>query len=215
MITIASYQCTLPIRSERDMTGPDFESPSSNLAGRGQLVACDRKDGHGAFAAICHQRQSAGIVDRHASRAQTGLKRRNDRRRFGLEVDYRELVVRNGLFRVSRIYFEGTGHQRKAFIARYRYALRGPTTLAGALTSPMRFGGETPRSMMLTVSAAGLAGTTFAPSTSTALLSFAETQNLGRSPYAEQREYGQREAKLRRPPTGRSHKASPARIILL
>src|SRR5262245_49051127 len=52
----------------------------------------------------------------------------------------------------------------------------GPTTLAGAFTSPINFGGETPRSMMLTVSAAGLSGTTFTPLTSTALLSFAETR---------------------------------------
>src|SRR4029077_15187340 len=58
----------------------------------------------------------------------------------------------------------------------------GPTTLAGALTSPISFGGEVPRSMMLTVSAAGLAGTTFAPLTSTALLSFAETAICAAAP---------------------------------
>ena len=51
----------------------------------------------------------------------------------------------------------------------------GPTTLVGALSSPSTFGGETPRSMMVTVSAAGLSGTALTPLTSTALLSLAET----------------------------------------
>src|SRR5215831_7722507 len=51
----------------------------------------------------------------------------------------------------------------------------GPTTLAGALTSPITLGGEEPRSTMLTVSAVGLSGTTLAPLTNMALLSFAET----------------------------------------
>src|SRR5262249_52380907 len=54
----------------------------------------------------------------------------------------------------------------------------GPTTLAGALSSPMSFGGETLMSMMFTLSAAGLSGTKFMPLTSTALLSFAETPIL-------------------------------------
>src|SRR5947199_374921 len=51
----------------------------------------------------------------------------------------------------------------------------GPTTLEGALSSPTTLGGETPRSMMVTVSSAGFGGTVFTPLTSTALASLAET----------------------------------------
>src|SRR3954469_6609158 len=51
----------------------------------------------------------------------------------------------------------------------------GPTTLDGALTSPTTFGGEAERSMMVTVSSAGLSGTVLTPLTSTALLSFDDT----------------------------------------
>src|SRR5262249_53361949 len=51
----------------------------------------------------------------------------------------------------------------------------GPTTLDGALSSPITLGGETPRSMMVTVSSAGFGGNVFTPLTSTALASLAET----------------------------------------
>src|SRR5438105_3680040 len=51
----------------------------------------------------------------------------------------------------------------------------GPTTLVGALTSAITFGGFADRSMMATVSGAGLSGTVLTPLTSTALLSFADT----------------------------------------
>jgi hypothetical protein len=48
-----------------------------------------------------------------------------------------------------------------------------PTTLEGALTSPTTFGGENPKSIIVTVSSPGLAWTVIAPFTSTDLLSFA------------------------------------------
>src|SRR6202165_534061 len=51
----------------------------------------------------------------------------------------------------------------------------GPTTLEGALSSPTTLGGETPRSMRVTVSSAGFGGTVLTPLTSTALPSLEET----------------------------------------
>src|SRR5260370_19759335 len=51
----------------------------------------------------------------------------------------------------------------------------GATTLEGDLSSPTTLGGETPRSMMVTVSSAGFGGIVFTPLTSTALASLAET----------------------------------------
>ena len=50
-----------------------------------------------------------------------------------------------------------------------------PTTLLGACSSPSTFGGDTPISRIVTVSAAGLAGTVLTPLTSAILLSLAET----------------------------------------
>src|SRR5215510_4471896 len=50
----------------------------------------------------------------------------------------------------------------------------GPTTLAGALISWIALGGEAPRSMIVTLSAGGLAGTALTPSIRTALPSLAE-----------------------------------------
>src|SRR5262245_10134358 len=79
-------------------------------------------------------------------------------------------------------FFGSAGSTLKAPVTRAKLSSRdtatlcgGPTTLAGALTSPISRGGETPMSMMLTLSAAGFSGTIFTPLTSTALLSFAET----------------------------------------
>jgi hypothetical protein len=51
----------------------------------------------------------------------------------------------------------------------------GPTTLVGALISATIFGGDVPRSMIVTASGAGFCTTVFTPSISTALLSLAET----------------------------------------
>ena len=60
----------------------------------------------------------------------------------------------------------------------------GPTTLDGALSSPTILGGETFRSMSVTVSSAGLAGTVFTPLTSTALWSFEEMASCAAAPDA-------------------------------
>src|SRR3954447_22727071 len=51
----------------------------------------------------------------------------------------------------------------------------GPTTLAGACTSPISFGGEADKSMIETVSGGGFWTVFVTPSSSTALPSFAET----------------------------------------
>src|SRR5713226_10512885 len=51
----------------------------------------------------------------------------------------------------------------------------GPTTLVGAFNSAITFGGFAARSMMVTVSDAGLSATVATPLTRTALLSFADT----------------------------------------
>src|SRR5262249_1903763 len=58
----------------------------------------------------------------------------------------------------------------------------GPTTLDGALSSPTTLGGETPRSMMVTVSSAGFVGTVTAPLTSTTLPSLEETASCAEAP---------------------------------
>src|SRR5262249_46751696 len=50
----------------------------------------------------------------------------------------------------------------------------GPTTLDGAFSSATTLGGETPRSMTVTVSSAGFGGTVLAPLTRTALWSLEE-----------------------------------------
>ncbi len=51
----------------------------------------------------------------------------------------------------------------------------GPTTLPGTSISASTLGGNTPRSMIVAVSGAGLAGSVLTPLTSTALLSFDDT----------------------------------------
>src|SRR5690348_10814093 len=51
----------------------------------------------------------------------------------------------------------------------------GPVTLEGALNSAIAFGGETPRSMIVTVSSAGVAGTDTVPLLRTTLPSFDDT----------------------------------------
>src|SRR5437879_1450163 len=58
----------------------------------------------------------------------------------------------------------------------------GPTTLVGAWTSPIILGGEAERSMIVTVSGAGFCGTVLTPSTSTALLSLADTASCAKAP---------------------------------
>ena len=51
----------------------------------------------------------------------------------------------------------------------------GPTTELGARTSPMVLGGDTERSMIVTVSGGGFGTTVVTPSTSVAFESFADT----------------------------------------
>src|SRR5262245_34809144 len=58
----------------------------------------------------------------------------------------------------------------------------GPTTLVGTATSATALGGVELRSMMVTESAAGLAGTVFTPSTRTAFPSLAESASWAPAP---------------------------------
>src|SRR6185312_1284952 len=115
MIAVASYQRALAIWRECDMAGARLRITEVDLASRRELVAGHSENRNGAFTAVCDQRQCASVVDRYARGAKAGFQCGNNRRRPGLEVDYRKPVIRNGLFRISRIDLEGSRHQRKNF----------------------------------------------------------------------------------------------------
>src|SRR5439155_8216451 len=58
----------------------------------------------------------------------------------------------------------------------------GPATLDGAFSSPTTLGGDTPRSISVTVSSGGFSCTLTVPSTITTLLSFEETASCAAAP---------------------------------
>jgi hypothetical protein len=116
VIAIASHESSLAIGRECNVTGPGLRVAQLNLAGWSELIAGNRENRHRSFAAIGHQRQSAGIVDRHTGCAEPGFECIDDRRRLRLKIDHRKLVVWNSLFWIGWVHFEGSGHEDEAFI---------------------------------------------------------------------------------------------------
>src|SRR5262249_45339421 len=140
----------------------------------GQRLAGDGEDRDRSVVAIGDERERPGTIDRDARRSEAGLPRRDHRRPRCLKIDHRNSVVGNELgSAASSFMLEDMGAiDSSGAIATF---CGGPTTLDGALSSPITLGGETPRSIMVTVSSAGFGGTVFTPLTSTALASLAET----------------------------------------
>src|SRR5262249_9935007 len=213
-VAVASHKGRLSVWREGDVTGPGLRVAQLNLARWSELVACNRKNRHRTFAAIGHQRQSAGIVDRHTGCAEPRFDSVDNRRRPNFKIDHRKLVVGNGLFWIGGVNLEGPGHKREAFVTRYRNALRWPHNAGRCF----HFAQQLRRRDTKVDNAYGIGrwivGHDIYAVNQHRFVVIRRDENLRRSAYTEQRQRSQSEAKPRRSPIAGFHDASPARLIV-
>ena len=131
MIAVACHQRRLAVGHKRDMARSRLRISEIDLAGRGQRLVGDGENRHGAVIAVGNQRQSARRIDRKTGRGDARLDGRYHRRRLGLQIDDRDLVIGGGLLRIGGIDLDRAGHQREAFVPGNGDALRRADNAGG------------------------------------------------------------------------------------
>src|SRR5262249_45384982 len=182
VVAVAGDQRHLAVRRNGDVARARFVVAQIDLADRRERMAGDGKDRDRSLRAVGDQREGPGAIDRHARGTLPRLQLRRDLGRRGLKIDHRELVV-------GTVFFGSAGSILDAPVTSAKLSSRaiatlagGPITLVGAAISAMTLGGVALRSMTVTESAGGLAGTAFTPSMRTAFPSLAESASSPLAP---------------------------------